>query len=106
MPFLLSALVLIPAGAGAQPQVDAVLKATIDRGYSNDGDAFGNLLFQFHSQNQVPDGRFHGVTIVDLKTGKEKQFLDLGFNQNYHNSSITFSKRKFASADKGGDVAC
>ena len=94
------ALALICVGAGAQSQIKAVLKATIERGWANDGDAYGNLLFQFHSQNSKPKADFHGVTIVDLKSGEEKQFLNLGFNQNYHNSSITFSKRKHTSSDK------
>ncbi|MBR1632255.1 MAG: hypothetical protein IJ686_00665 [Bacteroidales bacterium] len=73
---------------------------SIPRGYANDADCFGNLLFQFHSQNSKPSGDFHGVTIMDLKTGSPLQFIYLGFNQNYHNSSINFSTRKFAPGDR------
>jgi hypothetical protein len=37
---------------------------TIDRRYPNDGDCYGDLFFQFHSQSQDPDGDSHGVTVA------------------------------------------
>lgn len=95
----LSVLAFLPGQAFAQ-QIEARLIATVNRGYANDADVNGDLLFQFHSQNSKPEANFHGVTLVDLKSGKEQHFINLGFNQNYHNSSITFSRRKYSSRDR------
>ena len=81
-------------------QTESRLLLTIDRAYPNDGDCFGDLYFQFHSQNQRPEKDFHGVTVADLKSGKTLQFVNLGFNQNYHNSSITFSRKRYSSRDR------
>ena len=75
------------------------LIARIDRRYPNDADCYGDCLFQFHSQNQVPEGDFHGVTIVRMSDGQELRYVDLGFNENFHNSSITFSGKKASRKD-------
>ena len=96
---MMLAWLLCPGPAPAQ-EIEASLIATINRGYANDADCSSGVLFQFHSQNQKPEGNFHGVTVADLQSGKELQFIDLGFNQNYHNSSITFSKRKYDRRDR------
>lgn len=73
--------------------------AVIDRPYPNDADCYGNYLFQFHSQNQKPEGDFHGATVVNLSDGTELKFINLGFNENFHNSSITFSGKKASRKD-------
>lgn len=67
---------------------------SIAKGRPNDADCHKNILFQFHAQNQEPEEDFHGVSIADLKTGKTLQFLHLGFNPNFHNSSITVLENK------------
>ena len=92
---------LMPIGASAHPQTFEVTHiCTIDRRYPNDGDCFGDLYFQFHSQNQHPEGNFHGASVADLRSGKTISFKYLGFNQNFHNSSITFIRRKACLFDR------
>lgn len=89
----LLATVQIAVSAPAQ-EIKTEHICTIERQYPNDGDCYGNLFFQFHSQNQHPEGDFHGVSIADLRSGKTLAFTYLGFNPNFHNSSITFTRRK------------
>ena len=89
---------MIPASP--KQQIEAEHICTIDRRYPNDGDCYGDLFFQFHSQNQDPEGDFHGVSVADLKTGETLRFKYLGFNQNFHNSSITFVRRKASVFDR------
>ena len=98
------ALLLSPVFSSAaqdEPVMDSRLLCSFERGWANDGDAFGNLLFQFHAQNRKPSGDHHGVTVIDLKSGKPLQFINLGFDKNYHNSSITFARknRKYSCKD-------
>lgn len=85
--------------AETKKRLSAEQIAVIDRRYPNDADCYGGLLFQFHSQNQHPEGDFHGVTVADLKDGTERKFVNLGFNENFHNSSITFSGKKASRKD-------
>ena len=85
--------------AETRKRLSAKQIAVIDRRYPNDADCYGDYLFQFHSQNQVPEGDFHGVTIVRMSDGQELRYVDLGFNANFHNSSITFSKKKASRKD-------
>jgi hypothetical protein len=74
-------LVSLTPDSSAQPQAfEATHICTIDRRYPNDGDCFGDLYFQFHSQNQHPEGDFHGVSIANLRSGKTISFKYLGFN--------------------------
>ena len=91
---LFVALALLLSATGYAQEIATRHICTIDRRYPNDGDCFGNLFFQFHSQNQEPEGEFHGVSVADLKSGKTLAFTDLGFNENFHNSSLTFVNRK------------
>ena len=92
--------VLLLSVAGFAQEISTRHICTIDRRYPNDGDCCGDLFFQFHSQNQEPEGEFHGVSVADLKSGRTLAFTDLGFNQNFHNSSITFVKRKACMFDQ------
>lgn len=96
--FIVTALLLSVAGFAQEISTRHI--CTIDRRYPNDGDCCGDLFFQFHSQNQEPEGEFHGVSVADLKSGRTLAFTDLGFNQNFHNSSITFVKRKACMFDQ------
>ena len=89
----IAAALMLAVSAHAQDIATTHL-CSIDRRLPNDGDCFGDLFFQFHSQNQEPETDCHGVSVADLKTGKTLAFTDLGYNQNFHNSSITFVKRK------------
>lgn len=73
---------------------------TVDRYYPNDGDCYDGILFQFHSQNHKPEGDYNGCSVVDLEKKELIQFIDLGFNQNFHNSSITFAKKKYSRKDR------
>ena len=79
------------------PDCGVTFLFSIEKGRPNDADCYKNILFQFHSQNQEPDGDFHGVSVADMKTGSTLQFLHLGFDPNFHNSSITVLE------DKQGD---
>ena len=97
---LLFAFALLLSVAGHAQDIATRHICTIDRRYPNDGDCFGNLFFQFHSQNQEPEGEFHGVSVADLKSGKTLAFTDLGFNENFHNSSLTFVKRRACPFDR------
>jgi hypothetical protein len=90
--------VLFYAQAAAQPHYEHIL--TVDRYYPNDGDCYDGILFQFHSQNHKPEGDYNGCSVIDMKSRTLIQFIDLGFNQNFHNSSITFGKKKFARGDR------
>lgn len=90
---------LLCAGLHAQEMIAEHI-CTIDRRLPNDGDCFGDLFFQFHSQNQEPEGDFHGVSVANLLTGETLSFNDLGYNENFHNSSITFSKKKISGFDR------
>ena len=92
--FVLCSVLLLPGNPAAGQPVRAEHLCTIDRRYPNDGDCHGDLFFQFHSQNQVPEGDFHGVTVANLRTGETLAFVPLGFNPNFHNSSLTFVHRK------------
>lgn len=92
--------VLLLSVAGFAQEISTRHICTIDRRYPNDGDCCGDLFFQFHSQNQEPEGEFHGVSVADLKSGRTLAFTDLGFNQNFHNSSLTFVKRKACIFDR------
>ena len=94
------ALALLLSAAGHAQEIATRHICTIDRRYPNDGDCYGDLFFQFHSQNQEPEGDFHGVSVVDLKSGETLAFTDLGYNQNFHNSSITFVRRKACLFDR------
>lgn len=73
---------------------------TVDRFYPNDGDCYDGILFQFHSQNHKPEGDYNGCSVVDLEKKELIQFIDLGYNQNFHNSSITFAKKKYSPKDR------
>ena len=95
-----SLLTLAPAPAAAQKKLSVKHICTIDRRYPNDGACWKDTYFQFHSQNQLPYGDFHGVSVADLKTGTTLGFIDLGFNPNFHNSSITFEEEKAARGDR------
>lgn len=86
----------IKQGAGAQYEYIM----TIDRFYPNDGDCHDGIYFQFHSQNHKPEGDYNGCSVVDLEKRELIQFIDLGFNQNFHNSSITFGNRKYSRKDR------
>lgn len=90
--------VLFYAQAAAQPHYEHIL--TVDRYYPNDGDCYDGILFQFHSQNHKPEGDYNGCSVIDMESRTLIQFIDLGFNQNFHNSSITFGKKKFARGDR------
>ena len=90
----------LPSVAFAQKQLSVKHICTIDRRYPNDGACWKDTYFQFHSQNQQPYGDFHGVTVADLRTGKTLAWIDLGFNPNFHNSSITFGTRKADRKDR------
>ena len=84
--------------AAAQPLYEHVM--TVDRFYPNDGDCYDGILFQFHSQNHKPEGDYNGCSVIDLESRSLIQFIDLGFNQNFHNSSITFGKKKYSRKDR------
>ena len=88
-----AAAVLMVRPVAAQQLFEHVM--TVDRQYPNDGDCHDGILFQFHSQNHRPDGDYNGCSVIDMKTRELIQFIDLGFNQNFHNSSITFAKKKY-----------
>lgn len=94
------AVALLLSVSGFAQEIATKHICSIDRRYPNDGDCYGDLFFQFHSQNQEPEGEFHGVSVADLSTGKTLAFTDLGFNQNFHNSSLTFVKRKACLFDR------
>ena len=99
--FIFAAAAMLALSASVFAQVITTQHiCSIDRRYPNDGDCFGDLFFQFHSQNQEPEGDFHGASVADLKSGKTLAFTDLGFNQDFHNSSITFVKRKACLFDR------
>ena len=91
---------MLSAAPAYSQQIAVKLICTIDRRYPNDGDCYGDLFFQFHSQNQHPEGDFHGASIADLRSGKTLAFIYLGFNPNFHNSSITFVGRKACLFDR------
>ncbi|MBR5905705.1 MAG: hypothetical protein IKZ51_04520 [Bacteroidales bacterium] len=97
---LLVALAVLLSAAGYAQDIATRHICSIDRRYPNDGDCFGDLFFQFHSQNQEPEGDFHGVSVANLKSGKTLAFTDLGFNENFHNSSLTFVRRKACLFDR------
>ena len=84
--------------AAAQPLYEHVM--TVDRFYPNDGDCYDGILFQFHSQNHKPEGDYNGCSVIDLESRSLIQFIDLGFNQNFHNSSITFGRKKYSGKDR------
>ncbi len=86
------------APAAAQSQYEHIM--TVDRYYPNDGDCYDGILFQFHSQNHKPEGDYNGCSVIDLETRSLIQFIDLGFNQNFHNSSITFGEKKYSKKDR------
>lgn len=90
--------VLFYTQAAAQSHYEHVL--TVDRYYPNDGDCHDGILFQFHSQNHKPEGDYNGCSVIDMESRRLIQFIDLGFNQNFHNSSITFGKKKFSRGDR------
>ena len=90
--------VLFYTQAAAQSHYEHVL--TVDRYYPNDGDCYDGILFQFHSQNHKPEGDYNGCSVIDMESRRLIQFIDLGFNQNFHNSSITFGKKKFSRGDR------
>ena len=90
--------VLMFQTASAQQCFEHVL--TVDRKYPNDGDCHDGILFQFHSQNHSPEGDYNGCSVIDMNTGRLIQFIDLGFNQNFHNSSITFAEKKYSRKDR------
>jgi len=94
------AVALLLSVAGFAQEIATKHICSIDRRYPNDGDCCGDLFFQFHSQNQEPEGDFHGVSVADLKSGRTLAFTDLGFNENFHNSSLTFVKRKSCLFDR------
>ena len=98
--FAALSLVLLPVPSLAQKKLSVKHICTIDRRYPNDGDCWKDIYFQFHSQNQQPYGDFHGVSVADLRTGKTLGWIDLGFNPNFHNSSITFVGEKAAKKDR------
>lgn len=81
------------------PQLKYKNIATFTRGYRQGAACYGNLIFQFHSQNQVEDGNFHGCTIYDINAGAEIQFIDLGYNELLHNNNATFGTQKYNDAD-------
>ena len=93
-PLLLLLGLLSTQAVSAQKKLSVKHLCTIDRRYPNDGACWKDRYFQFHSQNQLPYGDFHGVSVADLKTGATLAWLDLGYNPNFHNSSITFGTRK------------
>ena len=99
-PFLLAFVCAAFVSCGQPEALSFVDICTLGRPYPNDADCSDGILFQFHSQNEVPEGDFHGVSLACLETGGPLGFIDLGFNQNYHNSSITFSSRRFAPEDR------
>ena len=99
-PFLLAFVCAAFVSCGQPEALSFVDICTIGRPYPNDADCSDGILFQFHSQNEAPEGDFHGVSLACLETGGPLGFIDLGFNQNYHNSSITFSSRRFAPEDR------
>lgn len=90
--------VLLCAPAAAQSLYEHVI--TVDRFYPNDGDCHDGILFQFHSQNHKPEGDYNGCSVIDLEARSLIQFIDLGFNQNFHNSSITFGRKKYSKTDR------
>ena len=90
--------VLLCAPAAAQSLYEHVI--TVDRFYPNDGDCHDGILFQFHSQNHKPEGDYNGCSVIDLEARTLIQFIDLGFNQNFHNSSITFGRKKYSKTDR------
>lgn len=92
-----AAAALMVQTAAAQQHFEHIM--TVDRKYPNDGDCHDGILFQFHSQNHSPEGDYNGCSVIDLRTRRLVQFIDLGFNQNFHNSSITFAKKKFSRKD-------
>lgn len=81
------------------PQLKYKNIATFTRGYRQGAACYGNLIFQFHSQNQVEDGDFHGCTVYDINAGAEIQFIDLGYNELLHNNNATFGTQKYNDAD-------
>ncbi len=95
----IAAALLLGATLHAQ-EIATTHICTIDRRLPNDGDCCGDLFFQFHSQNQEPETDCHGVSVADLRTGTTLAFTDLGFNQSFHNSSITFARRKACLFDR------
>jgi hypothetical protein len=86
------------APAAAQSHYEHIM--TLDRYYPNDGDCYDGVLFQFHSQNHKPEGDYNGCSVIDLETRSLIQFIDLGFNQNFHNSIITFGEKKYSKKDR------
>ena len=90
--------ILFGVQAAAQPLYEHIM--TVDRFYPNDGDCYDGILFQFHSQNHKPEGDYNGCSVIDLKAKRLIQFIDLGFNQNFHNSSITFGRKKYSRKDR------
>ena len=73
---------------------------TVDRFYPNDGDCYDGILFQFHSQNYKPEADCNGCSVIDLEKREVIQFIELGFDQNFHNSSITFTKQRYSRKDR------
>lgn len=81
------------------PQLKYEKIAQFTRGYVQGAACYGNLIFQFHSQNQVEDGNFHGCSIYDLSAGRVIQYIELGYNELIHNNNASFGKLKYDSAD-------
>lgn len=71
----------------------------VSKAYTQGGACYGNYLFQFHAQNAVEDGNFHGCTVVNLVTGKELQFINLGYDLNKHNNNASFGTLKYDAND-------
>ena len=77
---ILAALLLTALSARAQHEYIM----TVDRFYPNDGDCYDGILFQFHSQNHKPEGDYNGCSVIELEKKELIQFIDLGYNQNFH----------------------
>jgi hypothetical protein len=58
---------------------------------------FGDYLFQFTSQNQSPN--IHGVFIINLRNKVVEEYVDLGFDINFHNSNASFGKDYYHEGD-------
>jgi len=58
---------------------------------------YGDYLFQFTSQDSSNDNC--GVLCYNLADSESICFIDLGFNENYHNSHVSFGSVFFAPSD-------
>lgn len=58
---------------------------------------YGDILFQFTSQNDYKTGNC--LMIIDLRQKRELQSIELEYNINFHNSTVSFGVERFSQSD-------